>query len=249
MKYLSLFFKDNQQRNLFLMLAVATAFDGLLVLGRMYFNWPNLPSIRSLDDLVSTRNVQGTYLFLLWNLFLAWIPYLAALRAERLARRRAHGVWVGGWLLLWLIFFPNAPYLVTDFIHLRHRLPVPVWYDLTLLFACASTGLLLGLLSLHEVQGVLRRRFSGFLTGALLFGAIGLGGFGVWLGRFQRWNSWDVATNPLSLFGDLTHTLSQRQGFVTALGMSVLLSGILLVGYGVLRVLMSGREDLGRNGD
>lgn len=238
MNFLSSYFRDQQQRNLFLMLALASGCVGLLLFGRMYFNWSNLTAIRSLDDLLSTRNVQGTYLFLAWNLFLAWIPYLAALRSERLSRHGAGKVAIGSWLLLWLVFFPNAPYIVTDFVHLRQRLPVPVWYDLILLFATASTGLLLGLLSLHEVQHVLRRWFSKGMTWLFLCSAIGLGGFGVWLGRFQRWNSWDVATNPFALLRDLAHTLRQPEQFVAALGISVLLSGILLVGYGVLRVLL-----------
>ncbi len=239
MKFLSTYFRDQQQRNLFLMLALASCCVGLLLFGRMYFNWSNLTAIRSLDELISTRNVQGTYLFLGWNLFLAWVPYLAALRTERLSRLGVRKTIQFGWLALWLVFFPNAPYIVTDFVHLRQRLPVPVWYDMTLLFATASTGLLLGLLSLYEVQHVLRRWFSAGLSWLLLCCAIGLGGFGVWLGRFQRWNSWDLATNPFALLRDLANTLRQPHEFVTAFGISVLLSGILLVGYGVLKVLLN----------
>jgi len=141
-------------------------------------------------------------------------------------------------LLVWLIFLPNAPYIVTDFVHFRAVPSVPLWYDLVLLFASASTGLLLGLLSLREVHFALKRWLSNTLAGVLIFISIGLAGFGVWLGRFQRWNSWDLVTRPHHLLSDIVNTLSQRHELLHAVGVSALLSGILLVGYGILFALL-----------
>ena len=127
---------------------------------------------------------------------------------------------------------------MTDFVHLRPRPPIPLWYDLTLLFGAASTGLLLGLLSLYEVYRTVRRRASGRLAWLVALCAIGLGGFGIWLGRFQRWNSWDLFTNPIALARDTLYTLMHPAGFVRAAGITLLLSGVLLIGFALLLVML-----------
>ncbi len=225
-----------QQASLFIMLSLATFCCGLLVAGRLWLKWHSLPDISSWDEFVQARG--ATYMFLIWNLFLAWIPYLAARRFERLHERQSSGFSLIFLFCIWLLFLPNAPYIITDFLHFRHKPPIPLWYDLILLFAFASTGLLLGLLSLHKVHQVLRKRFSSLWTNSLVLGSIGLSGFGIWLGRFQRWNSWDVFARPDALLVDLVNTLTTWHELVRAVGVSVLLSGILLVGYGVLLAMM-----------
>lgn len=230
------FFRDRQQARLFLMLLLASTCCGLLVAIRLAWNWHNLPETRTWRAFVQARG--ATYLFLLWNLFLAWIPYLASLRVDQLQRRSAGWFPQGVGLLIWLAFLPNAPYIVTDFVHFRPLAPIPLWFDLVLLFATASTGLLLGLLSLRETHWILRRWFSHGSTWLLILVAIGLAGFGVWLGRFQRWNSWDLVTRPQDLLRDIVGTLSERHELLHAMGISALLSGILLVGYGILSTLL-----------
>src|SRR5687767_1528841 len=82
-----------------------------------------------------------------WNLFLAWIPALGAFAAYNLSRLRTWLRWlpVMGFSFLWLLFLPNAPYLITDIIHLQRYPSVPLWYDLILLVAAAWTGSFLGL--------------------------------------------------------------------------------------------------------
>ncbi|MBV6439938.1 MAG: DUF1361 domain-containing protein [Haliscomenobacteraceae bacterium CHB4] len=232
-------FRDEQQFRLFAMLALASFCCGLLVLGRAYINRHDLTHVNTLKDLYWFR--APTFFFLLWNLFLAWIPYLAALKVEHLQRggRRRFFVWF--WLFVWLAFLPNAPYIITDFIHFRHRPPVPFWYDLVLFFTTASLGLTLGLLSLYEIHIVLKRWFSKTLANFLLLSTIGLCGFGVWLGRFQRWNSWDIVTRPEALLRDIADTFSTRHELMHAAGISTLLSGILLVGYGLLTAMLENR--------
>jgi hypothetical protein len=84
------------------------------------------------------RVESATFIFLVWNLFLAWVPYMWSLWAASIERRHPRAWWrllLPG--ALWLLFFPNAPYIVTDFVHLRERPPVPLWYDLGLLAAFA----------------------------------------------------------------------------------------------------------------
>ncbi|MCC6459079.1 MAG: DUF1361 domain-containing protein [Saprospiraceae bacterium] len=228
-------FRDRRQFNLFGLLVMATALNALLLLGRAALvNYKTHPA-----HSLAWPEIQGlfglAFGFLGWNLFLAWVPYLAALRFERSGSRLR---WA--WFLLWLLFLPNAPYIVTDFIHLHHRPPVPVWYDMVMLFSFASTGLMLGLLSLYEIRLALGRQWSRLFTESIMCAAIGLAGFGVWLGRFQRWNSWDVFSNPAGLLRDLLHTVTQRHELIDALGVSGLIGAMLLMGYAMLSVMLSG---------
>jgi len=143
---------------------------------------------------------SGEYAFLIWNLFLAWIPFLIAYFTYTLTlTRRWMYVVVPVTVLLWLIFFPNAPYMLTDFQHLANQRSVPIWYDVMLLIWFAFTGLLLGMVSLFLMQEVIRREFGrwagwGFVA---LVGA--LSSVGVYVGRFLRWNSWDIFYNPAGM--------------------------------------------------
>lgn len=231
--------RDERQFRLLALMGVATLLDISLILARDVVAGLKRHQY-SPSDWSEVAGLLGLpFGFLLWNLFLAWVPYLAALRFERLSAGNAKPLARWGWFALWLFFLPNAPYIITDFIHLQHRPPVPVWYDMIMLFAFASTGLLLGLLSLHEVQRALRREFSMLFSQALVLLSIGLSGFGVWLGRFQRWNSWDILTNPDGLLRDILLTLTQRGELIKAAGVSGLIAGMLLVGYSVLLVLLS----------
>ena len=106
-------------------------------------------------ELRTARTLDPSYRFLDWNLFLAWIPLVLAFGVYAAARRR-HVLTAAGLGLLWLLFFPNAPYLVTDFVHLRGPSAAPLWFDSMMLTAFASTGLLLGFLSLYVIHAVLR---------------------------------------------------------------------------------------------
>ena len=142
------------------------------------------------------------YLFLLWNLFLAGVP-LGAVAMARAAERAGARSLAAALLAVWLLFFPNAPYLVSDLVHLRGRGAVPGWYDAVLLMSCAWNGLLLGLLSLHDAQGLIARMAGRWWGRAFAAGAILASGFGVYLGRFSRWNSWDVVTHPGPLLWEI----------------------------------------------
>lgn len=148
------------------------------------------------------------YSFMAWNLFLAWVPLLIMrfVRSHQpmLPNRR---VFVFGGMLCWLLFFPNAPYIITDLMHLRYRTGVPLWYDSLMVFSFASVGLYTGLYSLLLAHRLLDELFGRALSWALLAGALGLSGFGIYLGRFGRWNSWDLLTRPHRLIWDALHQL------------------------------------------
>ena len=225
-----------QPTGLFWMLILATFCCGMLVAGRLWLKWQTLPEIYTWQEFVEARG--ATYLFLIWNLLLAWVPYFAAQRFSKMQSQGSGWVSMTLCFCIWLLFLPNAPYIITDFLHLGPKPPIPLWYDIILLFAFACTGLLLGLLSLHNMHQTLRRQFSKGFSRAIILASIGLSGFGIWLGRFQRWNSWDIFTRPDVLLLDIVNTLTTWSELVRAIGISVLLSGILLIGYGVLLALM-----------
>ncbi|MBN1836520.1 MAG: DUF1361 domain-containing protein [Spirochaetales bacterium] len=167
------------------------------------------------------------YTFLLWNLFLAWIPYFLALAVRRIAVGRplaadtpvAAGIAVGikplavVLALAWLFFYPNAPYILTDFIHvIRNPVevqpPLPLitenallWYDIILNSAFAFIGHIIGLISLLILHRTIRRRWNRRLGWGFAVVATGLGGYGIYLGRFERLNSWDIAREPVRTLG------------------------------------------------
>jgi len=135
------------------------------------------------------------YEFLVWNLVLAWVPFVLAIGAYSAARRGA-GVVTVVLGVLWLLFFPNAPYLLTDFIHLHESTATPLWYDALMLASFAWTGVILGFASLYLMQIVWRRAAGPLVSWLCVLGALALASFGVYLGRFLRFNSWDALVRP-----------------------------------------------------
>jgi uncharacterized membrane protein len=143
------------------------------------------------------------YRFLIWNLALAWVPYLCGVALFAIAGAPRMRRWIALLAAIWLLFLPNAPYLVTDVVHLRHNTQVGWWYDLVLLVLCAWAGMLLAVVSLRLMQIRVAQaagRWVGWLFVALM---IGLGSVGVAIGRFLRWNSWDLLTQPQTVAADV----------------------------------------------
>jgi uncharacterized membrane protein len=139
---------------------------------------------------------QHDYAFLVWNLFLAWVPYGCTLAIRWLHDKRASHVALVPLFALWLGFLPNAPYLVTDFIHLRYRNGAPLWFDAVMLASFAWAGVGLGAASLRGCSRVVRVRGGALAAAAFVPLAALATGFGIYLGRFVRLNTWDVATRP-----------------------------------------------------
>ncbi len=173
-------------------MGVLLGFGVLLLIGRMiwYTNGAAHPQFTAFSL------GPPTMLFLVWNLFLAWLPYELS---GHLTRRRRADVVAFGLLGLWLLFLPNAPYILTDFVHLRSRPPIPWWYDLLLLSSYATLGIWLGLRSLQRVYAWLSSQYHEKVATLVVAVSLWLTGFGVYIGRFGRWNSWDVFTQPASL--------------------------------------------------
>jgi uncharacterized membrane protein len=172
------------------------------------------------------------YFFLLWNLLLAWIPYLSSLWADHLHRRHPRRWWVlilPG--VLWLAFFPNAPYIVTDFWHLQERAPVPMWYDIGMLSAFALSGLFLAVFSLRTMQRLVRAYTGPVASWLFVAAVLGLGGLGIYLGRFLRWNSWDLLLHPRGVLTDVAIRLVNPLSHPQTIGVSLVFAAILFVCY------------------
>ena len=172
------------------------------------------------------------YRFLIFNLFLAWIPYWCTLwidhsdRCGALSRKRL--VLAG---LLWLVMFPNAPYIVTDFVHLRSIHPLPIWYEIGLITTFALTGLFLAAASLRMMHDVVRRR-SGYVIGWLFVVAVAfLSGYGVYLGRIRRFNSWDVLFQPGRLAARVFNGLLDPFAHSRTIGVTLMFGAMMLVTY------------------
>lgn len=135
------------------------------------------------------------YIFLIWNLFLAFIPWWISSYFKSRQRLSWKSLPL---LVLWLLFLPNAPYILTDLFHLKHRPPIPLWFDLVLILSFAFLGLLVCYRSLKDMIGLFRSYMRPGLVVALTYGIFWIMSFGLYLGRFLRFNSWDVI-NPISL--------------------------------------------------
>ena len=188
---------------------------------------------------------QVRHAYLVWNLFLAWLPLglalLAVIRFERA------GTWRDGRFLSlalgWLLFLPNAPYIITDLTHVRDVWSPTNWVPLMMILLSALTGLLTGFLSLELMHTMVKRLWGGGLGWLFIAVVSGLSAFGVYLGRFVRLNSWDVVTSPVEvmygIYQAVGHALSNRSHTKFLL----LFALILWLAHVMLFALAKRRED------
>ena len=141
---------------------------------------------------------SGRHISLIWNLFLAWIPFMLSYLAHAVSWRRATLYLIIPLIaFLWLIFFPNAPYMLTDLQDLARRSSgAPLWYDVIIVVWSSWTGMMLGVISLYLMQDIIMRTFGRTAGWLFVFVISGLSSFGIYIGRFVRLNSWDILQNP-----------------------------------------------------
>jgi len=191
-----------------------------------------------------TGNLGLTFLW--WNLLLAFVPLLAATAFDS-AYRRNQNIGQIIWFLVWLLFLPNAPYILTDLIHLRPHEFVPLWYDLIVLMSSAGTGLFLGYISLMDVQLIVEQRFGKASGWSVAIGSLLLSGFGIYIGRFLRWNSWDIINNPLGLLSHLLEVVFSLDARPNPLVVTLVFGIALSLGYVALRVMGTSVETVTKN--
>ncbi|GHU54514.1 membrane protein [Spirochaetia bacterium] len=186
----------------------------------------------------------GTRIFLSlnWNLFLAFIPWALTSLAIIKPWIQKSKIRIGILVIIWLLFFPNAPYILTDLIHLRMRRTMPIWYDLLMMLSFAWTGLLFGFLSLWDIERILHKFmkpvFITILSTVFLF----MGSFGIYLGRYLRWNSWDILTDPLELMYDISDRVVNPFNHPTTWGMTIFMGLFLNMLYWSFRLIRKRNE-------
>lgn len=186
--------------------------------------------------------------FLLWNLFLAWIPLLLAVVVAELGKRLAPG-WVRSAVVTvlgaaWLLFFPNAPYIVTDLIHLTlqkawyveaGRWTFRYWYDFLMMLLISWNGFLLGFGSAYLVQYQVMKRFGGAVSWLFVIAVSMLGGYGILLGREYRLNSWDALTDAKALLSLIGESLNGQSVLFC-----LLFGVVILIVHGTFYYVMNG---------
>ena len=207
--------------------------------------------------LIARAVVSGwvAYAFLGWNLFLAGLPFAFALLAgvlhETARPGAARTLGVAALLGLWLLFFPNAPYMVTDLAHLTRPIATaPHWFDAILFGAFVATGVTSGFASMLLVHGLVSRRLGTFAAWSAMTAGSLLGGFGIALGRFTRVNSWDVWAQPKHLLTLVLAPLREPGTHQRTVVATVLYGGFILLGYVLIVALLhAGRHWLPGNPD
>lgn len=170
---------------------------------------------------------QLTFFFLVWNLFLAFIPWMLSIWAKRVYRKGKRRYFLFPIIASWLLFFPNAPYILTDLFHLHQRTDIPLWYDLLLILSFAWTGLWMGLISLRYMHEIVAEWFGKKTGWVFALSGIFAAAFGIYVGRFLRWNSWDILFNPFSLMNELGHRFLHPMEHPRTWGVTIMLSVLL----------------------
>ncbi len=133
------------------------------------------------------------YLGFVWNLILALLPYFFAGLAVQY-----RGVLRSILFVLWFIFFPNSLYIFTDYIHLPEH-PEMLHFDIVYISVMSIAGLICGFASLEIVHTFWNTHFHKRVAWILISGTMLVGIFGVYIGRFLRFNSWDIISHPIDL--------------------------------------------------
>jgi len=165
------------------------------------------------------------YVFMIWNLFLAFIPYFISSFIHHYSSNK-----IIFFFIPWLLFLPNAPYILTDLFHLQQGNLMPIWFDLLLLLTFSVTGMLLYFISLKQMYDVLAKKYSLSTSNFVIYSCIFLSSFGIYLGRYLRWNSWEIISHPIKLFQDILQRFINPLAHPKTWGITV--------GYSILFVIL-----------
>jgi uncharacterized membrane protein len=183
---------------------------------------------------IANRSMQFDYL--LWNLFLAWLPLAVTVLLLRSLRTHLWSSWQSlGLTFIWLVLLPNSFYMISDFVHIQDVMRNNLLYDVVMFTSFIFTAALLGFSSLYMIHTELRKRVSLRNSSTLIGIIVFLCSFAIYLGRDLRWNSWDVLLNPAGILFDvsdhLIHPFHNGDMFTTTLSFFVLLGSLYIVGW------------------
>lgn len=171
--------------------------------------WLLISSMFSLS-LLTIRIINSHYLsyvFLAWNLFLAFVPYFISNWLSKHRSVLTNRIKLAFLVFIWILFMPNSFYILTDLFHLNNMSHGDSWFDLTLILSFAWTGILFGILSIWKMELLLKNAKGKFVSGFVICIVMWLNAFGIYIGRFLRFNSWDVFVNPFSLLSEIMDIL------------------------------------------
>ena len=180
---------------------------------------------------------KNFFLFLNWNLLLALVPYLLSsiLISNKFLRNSKIAFVIV--LLVWILFFPNSPYIFTDLFHIKVRKIIPIWYDLVLILPFAFTGILFGFKSLYHLVKISSPYINLKIQNISIVFLFFLSSYGIYLGRFLRWNSWDLMNEPFKLLNDIGEHIVNPSENASVWGMTIIMGLFLNMLYWSLKIL------------
>jgi len=178
------------------------------------------------------------YLFLVWNLFLAGIPFAITQVFKKYKQLQSLKIVTLIGFSSWLLFLPNSPYIITDLVHLHNDKSNLLWFDLFLVFVFAFNGLLLGLLSMLDMFTMICEQYGNKIAKYALLIVSLLCGYGIYLGRFLRFNSWDITTKPVTLILKIAQSLREPNAWL----MTFAFGAFLWILFSVLKSVLQLKE-------
>lgn len=166
-------------------------------------------------------------LFLIWNLFLAIIPYYLSLRIRNNFFNTTKKIQNCIYILIWILFFPNTFYILTDFTHLHFKNVFQFGLDMLILSSFSFAGFYVGLQSLHHIHHLTIAKYGNKTGNLFILSMSFLSSFGIYLGRVLRFNSWDIISKPIALFNTSIYALFNFETIIYTLQLGI----IILVSY------------------
>src|SRR5688500_17495419 len=165
--------------------------------------------------MIATKSIY--YVFLEWNLFLAVIPYLLSKFLLQRVKSGLNNYILAAVSFVWLLFIPNTFYILTDLFHLGETGAAPLWFDLLLILSFAWNGMMMGILSVRQMEKIFHEKFRTGNELIFLYPIMWLNALGVYIGRYLRFNSWDIITSPfrlvIDIFDLLIHPFAHKNAF------------------------------------
>ena len=166
--------------------------------------------------------------FLIWNLFLAFIPFIISKWMTRHARWKQSRLKFCLGFIAWILFIPNSFYIITDLFHLHSFRNLPLWYELAVILSFAWNGLLIGILSIRQMENLFEEIFPAMARVLFVYPVMFLNALGIYIGRYMRFNSWDVITDPIRLVKDISelaiHPIEYRYAWAMVICFSVFMT-------------------------
>lgn len=187
---------------------------------------------------------SAQFLFLNWNLFLAAIPWVLSSLLCLYPKVQRYKLLVFIVLGFWILFFPNAPYILTDLIHLREESDMPLWFNLIYILSYSWTGLLLGFLSLMDIEDVLKQFMNEFVVFGLSTSLLFLAAFGIYLGRFLELNSWDAIHEPFIFLDMIKKYFLTPMNHGDTWGLTIFMGAFLNLVFWSLKVIIRKKQEI-----